>query len=207
MLFSDRKSAGILLGRELAQHKYKKPHIFALPRGGVPVAAEVAKNLKSPLDIVVVRKLGTPFDPELGFGAIAPEGIEEWDENIIKRYEIHTDAISATRKKECLELERRMKLYNAWKPANLKGQTAIIVDDGIATGATMLVAARYIQKYNPDRLVIAIPVCPDTSQAQFIGKADEFVCLHFDEYFGSVGEYYEEFPQLTDKEVLAITHK
>lgn len=204
MTFKDRASAGRLLAKELVKRKYQNLHVFALPRGGVPVAFEVAKALNAPLDIIVVRKLGTPFDPELAFGAIAPEGVEEIDLRMIQRYQIHSDSIKQVREKEQQELRRRMLLYDAWKPEELTGQTAIIIDDGIATGATMLVAAKYLKKYRPAKLVIAVPVSPDTSESQFIGIADEFICPYFDEYFGSVGQYYEDFPQLTDEEVLQI---
>jgi len=204
MVFRDRTSAGKLLAAELAGKKYPNSHVFALVRGGVPIGYEVAKKLKAPLDVVVARKLGLPSFPELGFGAIAPDGIIEVDETIVDRYRLHVDDVESVRDKETRELERRMQTYGAWKPGDLSGQTAILVDDGIATGITMLVAVKYLRKFKPDRIVVAVPVCPDTAESQFRGAADEFVSLDFEEYFGAVGEFYENFPQVSDDEVISL---
>lgn len=208
MIFADRTSAGKLLGAELAKRKFVNPHIFALVRGGVPVGYEVAKKLKAPLDVVVARKLGFPSFPELGFGAIAPDGIIELDEAMLDRYRLHVDEIEAVRARETRELERRTQVYGANTPKDLSGQTAILVDDGIATGITMLVAIKYLRKFNPGKVVVAVPVCPDTTESQFRGVADEFVSLSFEEYFASVGEFYENFPQVSDEEVInLLKHK
>lgn len=204
MVFRDRTSAGKLLAAELAGKRYLNPHIFALVRGGVPVGYEVAKKLKAPLDVVVARKLGLPSFPELGFGAIAPDGIIEIDETIVSRYMLHVTDIEDVRAVEQAELKRRMQKYGVIPPEDLSGQIAILVDDGIATGITMLVAVKYLRKFHPDRIVVAIPVCPDTTESQFLGIADEFVCLDFEEYFGAVGEFYEKFPQVTDEEVIKL---
>ena len=204
MIFENRTYAGVLLGAELLKKKYPKPHVFALPRGGVPVAYEVARELDAPLDIIVVRKLGTPFDPELGFGAIAPGGIELLDHNIIKRYQLHIDAIETVRKAEKAELERRSRLYHGWNPGDLSGQSAIVVDDGLATGISMTAAITYLRKFHPAKLIVAVPVAPDSIESQFIGVVDELVCLYFDEDFISVGDYYNHFPQLSDEDVTTI---
>jgi predicted phosphoribosyltransferase len=204
MVFESRTSAGKLLGVELARKKYANPHIFALVRGGVPVAAEVSKVLMAPLDAVVVRKLGLPSFPELGFGAIAPGGVVEIDDTIVNRYHLHVDDIKTVQMAEECELDRRIQKYGAYSTGDLIGQTAILIDDGIATGASMLVAVRYMKKFNPAKIVVAVPVCPDTAENQFLGVADEFVCLDFEEYFGVVGEFYEQFPQVTDKEVVSL---
>ena len=201
MIFKNRASAGKLLGAELTYKNYVNPHIFALVRGGVPVAAEVAKLLRSPLDVVVVRKLGLPSFPELGFGALAPDGTHEIDKTIIQRYRLHVDEIDAVRDAEKSELDRRMKVYGVREPESLTGQTAILVDDGIATGITMLVAIKYLRKFKPDKIVVAVPVCPDTAESQFYGVADEFVSLDFEDDFGAVGQFYEQFPQVSDEEV------
>jgi putative phosphoribosyl transferase len=207
MIFRDRTSAGKLLAAELATKNYPNPHIFALVRGGVPIGYEVAKKLKAPLDVVVVRKLGLPSFPELGFGAIAPNGIIEIDKMIVERYRLHVDDIENVRDKEEREMERRMQKYGAKFLDSLKAQTVILVDDGIATGITMLVAVKYLREFNPKKVVVAVPVCPDTIQSQFRGVADEYICLRFEEYFGAVGEFYENFSQVTDEEVLSFIYK
>lgn len=204
MVFRDRTSAGKLLAVELATKGYPNPHVFALVRGGVPIGYEVAKKLQAPLDVVVARKLGLPSFPELGFGAIAPDGIIEIDKTIVDRYRLHVDDVGSVRDKETRELERRMQIYDVKPPKDLGGQTVILVDDGIATGITMLVAVKYLRKFKPDRIVVAVPVCPDTTENQFRGIADEFVSLDFEEYFSAVGEFYDNFPQVADKEVIAL---
>lgn len=204
MIFRDRTSAGKLLAAELAAKKYPNPHVFALVRGGVPVGYEVAKILKAPLDPVVIRKLGLPSFSELGFGAIAPDGIVEIDETIVARYRLHVDDIESVRDKEERELKRRMDEYGIKPLYDLSGQTAILVDDGIATGITMLVAVKYLRQFKPGRIVVAVPVCPDTAESHFRGIVDEFVSLDVEEYFGAVGEFYENFPQVADEEVISL---
>ncbi len=204
MVFESRTSAGRLLGAELVKRKYANPHIFALVRGGVPIGKEVAKKMKAPLDVVVVRKLGLPSFPELGFGAIAPDGTTEIDNTIVNRYMLHIDDIKSVKKSEKEELERRTQMYDAKMPENLAGQTVILVDDGIATGISMIAAIKYLKKFNPDKIVVGIPVCPDTSESQFRGLVDDYVCLDYEEYFGVVGEFYEQFPQVTDEEVISM---
>lgn len=204
MVFRDRTSAGKALGAELVKRKYTNPHVFALVRGGVPVAAEIAKKLKAPLDAVVVRKLGLPSYSELGFGALAPDGTTEIDNTIIQRYRLHVDDIEAVKTAQWKELQRREMEYMIREPGDLAGQTAILVDDGIATGITMLAAVKYLKKFNPDKIVVTVPVCPDTAESQFIGVADEFVCLDFEEYFLSVGQFYDQFWQVSDEEVVSL---
>lgn len=204
MVFRDRTSAGKLLAVELATKKYSNPHVFALVRGGVPVGYEVAKKLKAPLDLVVVRKLGLPSFSELGFGAIAPGGIIEIDEMIVERYRLHVNDIESVRDREGRELKRRMMKYGVKHLNDLSGQTAVLVDDGIATGITMLTAVKYLRTFKPASIVVAVPVCPDTAESQFRGVADEFVSLDIEEYFGAVGEFYEEFLQVSDEEVISL---
>ena len=204
MVFESRTSAGKMLATELAKRKYVNPHVFGLVRGGIPVAVEVAKKLKAPLEALVIRKLGLPTFPELGFGAIAPDGAAEIDSTIVNRYRLRITDIESVKAVERAELERRIKQYGVEAPEDLSGQTAIIVDDGIATGVTTLAAVKYLKKFSPDKIVVAVPVCPDTSESQFIGIADEFVCLSFEEYFGAVGEFYVRFPQVSDEEVVSL---
>jgi putative phosphoribosyl transferase len=204
MIFESRTSAGRLLGEELAKRMYANPHVFALVRGGVPVGYEVAKKLKAPLDVIIVRKLGLPSFPELGFGAIAPEGVIEIDETIVSRYHLHVDDIESVRAAEDREMDRRTQQYGAHSPGNLDGQIAILVDDGIATGITMMAAVKYLKRFLPDKIIVAVPVCPDTGESQFRGLADDFICLDYEEYFGAVGEFYEQFPQVSDREVISL---
>jgi len=204
MIFKDRTSAGRLLGAELAGRNYPSPHVFGLARGGMVVAGEVAMTLGAPLDALVVRKLGLPSYPELGFGAIAPRDVAELDEMIVRRYRLNINDIKAIKKLEQEELSRRLEAYGVQLPIIGSEETVILVDDGIATGITMLAAIKYLRTFLPTRLVVAAPVCPDTSESQFRGLIDDFVCLDIEEDFDAVGSFYDSFDQVTDAEVVDI---
>ncbi len=201
--FADRVEAGRLLAAELDLLKLPTNTIvLALPRGGLPVGLEVAKKLRAPLDVVIVRKLGVPWHPELAMGAIASGSVQTLDHDLIRALGISRAQIDAVIDKEKVELERRGKLYRKGRPAlDLRGRTALLVDDGLATGSTMLVAARYVRSLKPARTLIAVPVASVQACERLKTEADDCICLAIPEPFVAVGQWYTDFPQVTDSEV------
>jgi len=207
MPFSNRTEAGRKLAEALAFYKGQHPVILALPRGGAPVAAEIAAALEAPLDLVLVRKIGVPFQPELAMGAVVDgqEPLVVGNEQVIRMAEINQSEFDAIRDRELEEIERRRKLYLGNRPhPELKGQTVIIVDDGIATGATIRVALRAIRMRKPRKLILAVPVAPTQSLDELRTEADEIVCLEDYEDFGAIGLYYSDFRQISDAEVIEL---
>ena len=207
MLFSDRIEAGRRLAKALAVYKQQHPVLLALPRGGVPVAAEVATALDAPLDLVLVRKIGVPYQPELAMGAVVDgrEPLVVRNENVIRLAEISEKDFAAVRDHELAEIERRRKLYLGDRPhPELQGHTVIIVDDGIATGATTRAALRAIRTRKPRKLVLAVPVAPTQSLAELRDEADDIVCLEDYDDFGAIGFYYADFQQVSDAEVIKL---
>ena len=207
MPFSNRTEAGRKLAEALAFYKGQHPVILALPRGGAPVAAEIATALEAPLDLVLVRKIGVPFQPELAMGAVidGQEPLVVRNEQVIRMAEINQSEFDAIRDRELEEIERRRKLYLGSRPhPELKGQTVIIVDDGIATGATIRVALRAIRMRKPRKLILAVPVAPTQSLDELRTEADEIVCLEDYDDFGAIGLYYSDFRQISDAEVIKL---
>ena len=207
MPFSNRTEAGRELAKALAFYKEQHPVILALPRGGAPVAAEIATALEAPLDLMLVRKIGVPFQPELAMGAVidGQEPLVVRNEQVIRMAEINESEFDAIRDRELEEIERRRKLYLGSRPhPELKGQTVIIVDDGIATGATIRVALRAIRMRKPRKLILAVPVAPTQSLDELRTEADEIVCLEDYEDFGAIGLYYSDFRQISDAEVIKL---
>jgi len=207
MPFSNRTEAGRKLAEALVFYKEQHPVILALPRGGAPVAAEIAAALEAPLDLVLVRKIGVPFQPELAMGAVidGQEPLVVRNEQVIRMAEINQSEFDAIRDRELEEIERRRKLYLGSRPhPELKGQTVIIVDDGIATGATIRVALRAIRMRKPRKLILAVPVAPTQSLDELRTEADEIVCLEDYEDFGAIGLYYSDFRQISDAEVIEL---
>jgi putative phosphoribosyl transferase len=201
--FSDRVEAGRLLAAELAKHKLPANVIvLALPRGGVPVGLEVAKTLHAPLDVVVVRKLGVPWQPELAMGAIAGSSEQVLNKELIADLRVSRQEINAAVAKERAEVERREKLYRAGRPApDLRGRVVLLVDDGLATGSTMLVAARYVRAFKPAKMIIAVPVGSVEACERLKKQADDFLCLATPASFMAVGEWFRDFRQVSDAEV------
>jgi len=208
--FADRREAGRLLAEKLRAYKDRRPVVLALPRGGVPVGYEIARALGAPLDIALVRKLGAPGQPELAIGAIAlgekPEIVT--DQQLIAGLGVSPAVLAAIEQRELQELARRRQCYRGDRPPlPLAGRTAIVVDDGIATGASTRAALRSIRTARPARLVLAVPVAPPETLAELAAEADEIVCLARPHPFFSVGQFYRHFGQLEDREVLELLEK
>jgi len=199
-----------LLAAEL-QHYAGKPGVLvlALPRGGVPVAFEVAKALGAPLDVFIVRKLGTPGQRELAMGAIASGGVQVLNEDIIRLLHIPAEAIEEVATDEREEMNRRELEYRGQRrPLDLRGRTVILVDDGLATGSTMHAAAAAVRQQHPERIVVAVPVAPRGTLFEFSSEADEVVsALIPEEPFEGVGRWYADFSQTTDDEVRELLER
>jgi putative phosphoribosyl transferase len=176
--------------------------VLALPRGGVPVAFEVAEALDAPLDIFLVRKLGLPGHPELAMGAIASGGVRVLNEDVVRWYGIPDRAIEAVAREEQAELERREREYRQGRPLiDLHGRTVILIDDGLATGSTMKAAVQAVRQHAPAHVVVAVPVGALASCEEFAGITDETVCARSPDPFSAVGQWYHDFSQTTDEEV------
>jgi predicted phosphoribosyltransferase len=207
MPFIDRTDAGQQLAKALARYKVKQPVVLALPRGGVPVAAKVAAALDAPLDLILVRKIGAPFQPELAMGAVV-DGIEPIivrNEDVIRLSGVSESEFNAIRDEQLAEIERRRKLYLGDRPhPQIAGRTVIVVDDGVATGATTRAALRATRMRKPSKLVLAVPVAPTESLKALRDEADEIVCLEDYEEFGAIGLFYSDFRQVSDTEVIEL---
>ena len=179
--------------------------MLGLPRGGVPVAFEVARALGAPLDVIVVRKLGVPFQPELGMGAIGEDGVRVLNEEIIERGRISADELAAVEARERAELERRALRYRRGPAAPAAGRrTAVVVDDGIATGSTARAACQVARAHGAARVVLAVPVAPPGWEARMADVADELVCVETPRAFFAIGQFYADFSQTTDSEVTGM---
>ncbi len=209
MIFKNRAQAGKMLAEKLLKYKDDPTAIIlALPRGGIEIGYEVAKDLNLPLDIIVSRKIPDPVNSELAIGAITPDGQIILDKIIIKRYKIPQSFIDLQIKKEQEEAQRRLELYRKNKDQlNLKNKIAILVDDGIATGYTMKAAIKSAKKLGAQKIVVAIPVMPKEDIGKIKKDVDELICLHKAETFLGVGAFYQNFPQLTDEEVVSTLQR
>jgi putative phosphoribosyl transferase len=205
-IFSDRAEAGRLLAARLAERNYDRPVVLALPRGGLPVGLEVARALNAPMDAVLVRKIGVPWQPELAAAAVVngdnPEVVR--NEGVIAMADIGEEYMAAEAAKKLKEIELRRERYLKGRPQpEVRGCTAIVVDDGIATGATMRAALRATRRRGPARLVLAVPVAPPESVTELSPEVDEVVCLATPEPFFAIGIYYRDFTQVEDEQAIA----
>ncbi|RZN08806.1 phosphoribosyltransferase [Bradyrhizobium genosp. SA-3] len=210
MPFRDRIEAGRKLAAPLATYGNQHPAILALPRGGVPVAAEVAAALHAPLDLIIVRKVGVPFQNELAMGAVVDGGapIVVRNDDVIRLAGISEADFQAECRKEIAEIERRRQRYLGDRQRlEISGRTAIVIDDGIATGATTRAALQATRKRNPSRLVLAVPVAPTEIVPQMRAECDDFVCLEEHTAFAAIGYYYRDFGQVSDGEVLDMLRR
>lgn len=204
-LFGDRADAGAQLATALADYAARPDlTVLALPRGGVPVAAEVARALGAPLDLCLVRKLGVPGHPELAMGAIAPGGIRVLSAAVIRDLAISDAAVGRVADAEGRELERRVSTYGGRVPPDLRGRLVVLVDDGLATGATMEAAVLATRRQEPAGIIVAVPVGTREASVRLGAVADSVVCLETPEPFSSVGQWYDDFTQTTDAEVLRL---
>ncbi|MFB9261921.1 phosphoribosyltransferase [Bradyrhizobium erythrophlei] len=210
MLFQDRTDAGRKLAKALLNYKSRHPVILALPRGGVLVAAEVAAELDAPLDLLLVRKIGLPSQPELAMGAMA-DGEEPTivrNDEVIELSGVSEQEFEEVCREEHAELERRRQRYLGDRArSEVKGRVAIIIDDGIATGATTLAAIKAARKREPKELVLAIPVAPLDTVKRLHPEVDAIVCLDTPQDFGAIGYFYRDFRQINDDEVIAILRR
>jgi putative phosphoribosyl transferase len=202
--FADRSDAGRQLAARLLPLADQRPLVLGLPRGGVPVAAEVAARLGVPLEILLVRKLGAPHNPEYGIGAIAEGGTKVFDHEALALLEISGGELARIVERETAELRRRVAAYRGNREARSpRNRTVIVVDDGVATGVTDTAALREVRRHRPRRLVLAVPVCPPDSLARLRDEADEVVCLVAPPRLQGVGQWYSDFGQVSDAEVVA----
>lgn len=207
MSFQDRADAGRQLARALAGYKGQQPVVLALPRGGVSVAAEVATALDAPLDVILVRKIGVPFQPELAMGAVVDgdEPLVVRNEAVIRHAGIGEAAFQAVCDSELAEIERRRQRYLGGRErVEVAGRSAIVIDDGIATGATMRAALRATRLRKPKKLILAVPVAPTDGLAAMRREADEIVCIEAHADLGAIGYYYSDFRAVPDEVVIAL---
>lgn len=205
-MFQDRVEAGRLLAAELKEiGPVKDGVVVAIPRGGVVVGAEVAKDLDIPIDVIVPRKIGAPFNPEVAVGAVTEDGTTIFDERALRLLGLARESLDDAVKVQLAEIARRTQLYRSGKdPLPLEGKTVILVDDGVATGYTTLAALRSVKNARPARVVLAVPVAPPDTAEMLSGEVDEMICLLTPEPFYAVGQFYRRFDQTTDEEVIAL---
>ncbi|MFH8712891.1 alpha/beta family hydrolase [Streptomyces zaomyceticus] len=204
MYFSDRTDAGRQLAARLDHFKGHDVVVLGLPRGGVPVASEVADALDAPLDICLVRKLGVPQQPELAMGALGEGGVRVVNERVLREAGVDARDLAAVEEREHIELDQRALRYRGSRPSvPLEGRTVLVVDDGLATGATALAACRVVRARGAARIVLAVPVAPRGWTARLGGEADETVSVHTPELFYAIGQFYRDFSQTPDAEVVA----
>ena len=205
--FQDRVEAGKALGEALKAKDLADPIILALPRGGVPVALEIARALQAPLGLVLVRKIGVPLQPELAAGAVVDGDYPEivWNDDVVRLTGLKEPDLVVLADRELREIERRRELYfSSRRRVSPVGRSVIIVDDGLATGATMRAALHALKRKSPERLLVAVPVAPADTIEKLGDEADEILCLAQPEPFGAIGLYYADFGQLSDADVIAL---
>lgn len=205
MTFRDRRDAGRRLAEALEGYRSRRPFVLAIPRGGIVVGYEVAKALGSPLDVVVPRKLRAPYNPELAIGAVAHDGSVYYDTPLVGTLNVPEDYLQDEIAFQLEEIRRRVLAYRGERPQpDLAGRAAIVVDDGIATGSTMIAALRAVRKMQPAVTVAAVPVAPPEGCDNLRAEADDAICLHTPMLFYAVGQFYDNFEQTSDEEAIAL---
>lgn len=210
MPFADRTDAGRKLAALLVKYRDENPVVLALPRGGAPVAAEIARALNAPLDLLLVRKIGVPMQPELAMGAVVDgsDPVVVRNDDVIAMAGVSEADFARVRDRELAEIARRHKDYLGDRPpADIEGRTAIVVDDGIATGATTRAALKAVRMRNPKRVVLAVPVGPTDTLTRMEDDADDVVAVERHDMFGALGYFYDDFSQLEDEDVIRILAK
>jgi predicted phosphoribosyltransferase len=203
--FADRIEAGKRLASSLADFAGKNAIILAIPRGGVIIGYEIAKALRLPLDVIIPHKIGAPGNPELAIGAVTEDGTEILDDNLISYMQVSREYIEAESERQKHEIERRLRLYRQNEPyPNLKNRDVIIVDDGIATGSTMKAALASVKNRGARTVTVAVPVGPPSTIKELKKQATRVTCLYTPEYFSAIGEFYADFSQTTDEEVITL---
>ncbi|WP_245527997.1 phosphoribosyltransferase [Ammonifex degensii] len=201
----DRVDAGRQLAARLKGRNYPRGLVLAIPRGGVVVGAEIARELKLPLDVIIPRKIGAPGNPELAIGAVTQDGIPLFNEDLVQRLRVTPEEKEVLVREALEEVERRLKRYRAsLPPVSWRDRTIILTDDGIATGFTVLAALRSLKRASPREIILAVPVAPPDTLSFLRPEVDELVCLYAPEFFMAVGQFYEHFEQTTDEEVIAL---
>lgn len=208
MTFPDRREAGRRLAEALKGYRARRPYILAVPRGGIVVGYEVAVALDAPLDVIVPRKLRAPYNPELAVGAVAHDGSVYIDSPLVSSLRIPDEYLEEETAAQLEEIHRRMKTYRGDRPQpDLGGRAAIVVDDGIATGSTMIAALRAVRGMSPAAAVAAVPVAPPEGAEALRAEADDVVCLYTPTLFYAVGQFYDDFAQTTDDEVIFLLRR
>ena len=208
MVFADRDDAGRRLAARLGYLRGEPVVVLGLPRGGVPVAFQVAQALGAPLDVIVVRKLGVPFQPELGMGAVGEDGVRVINPEVVHASGVSEDELAAVQAREQAAVQARAARYRVRRPREpLNGRVAVVVDDGIATGSTARAACQIARAHGAARVVLAVPVAPPGWQARIGAEADELVCVDTPRGFFAIGEFYARFPQVSDDEVIACLER
>lgn len=204
-MFTDRVDAGRRLADLLLPLAGSDPVVLALPRGGIPVAAEIARALQAQLDVLVVRKLGVPYQPELAMGALGEDGVVVWNDDVRRLARVSDEDVRELVRRETDEVRRRARLLRGEKrPVDVTGRTAVVVDDGAATGSTALAGCRVVRARGAARIIVAVPVAPSSTIAKLAAEADEVVTVLAPASFSSVGQWYEDFSQLTDDEAMRL---
>jgi putative phosphoribosyl transferase len=205
-IFADRQEAGRALAKVLSERgDLADVVVLALPRGGLPVALEITRALRAPLDVMVVRKLGLPQQPELAMGAVASGGVRVLNDEVLRAAGVSRAVVEEVARKELAELTRRERVYRGDRqPVELTGRTVVLVDDGIATGSTLQAAIRAVRSRGAARIIVAAPVAPPETVHRLSAEADEVVCLVMPDRFVAISPWYRHFPQLEDREVHAI---
>jgi putative phosphoribosyl transferase len=206
--FEDRRDAGRRLAGKLSRFKDERTVVFALPRGGVPVGYEVSRALEAPLDVFVSRKLGAPGQPEFGIGAVAAGGVRVLNQDVVRRLGIPDEYVQEITAQELAEVGRRLRYFRGQRPeTEVVGRTAILVDDGLATGVTARAAVQALRLRKPRRLVLAAPVCAAQTADLFLRMVDDLVCLESPSDLGAIGFWYRNFEQTSDEEVVELLER